>query len=363
MSGASFGQIGMVPLLGLVIGVVFGWTVHATNFCVMGALSDVYNLGDRRRLRAWVLAAAMAMVGVQVLRAVGAVPLERAMYLGPQLNWFGHALGGMLFGFGMVLTGGCPTRNLVRAASGDLRALVVLLVVAVTGYMTIGGLIAPARDSLEQLTALDLRGLGIGSQSFGALLAAMGPRGGIASAGLFDLVLAVVGGGAAAVYVLRDRAFRISKHHVASGFIVGVLVVCGWAVTGMAYDEFAAAPLAPVSLTFIRPLGDTLDWLQRFTAIPVPGFGTASVLGTLGGAFLSAWHKGRLRVLGFADVGDVKNNLMGAALMGVGGAMALGCTIGQGITGLSTLSAGSAITTAALIFGGWNGLRYLERTA
>ena len=350
--------VGALALSGLLIGVAFGWAVYRTNFCVMGALSDVYNFGDHRRLRAWMLAAVVAMLAAQALRNFGVVPLERAIYVTPNLNWLGHALGGAVFGFGMVLAGGCPTRNLVRFGSGDLRSMIVLLVVAIAGFVTLGGLLAPVRDLLEQTTALNLRQVGLTSQSAGSLLSLSG----ISTPQRLDLVLALIGGGIGLTFIFRDRAFATSRTHVLSGLIVGLLVGCGWAVTGLVFDEFAAQPMPPVSLTFIRPLGDTLDWLQRFTAIPWPGFGVASVAGTLLGAFAASRYSGRFRVLGFANIADMKTNLTGAALMGAGGAMALGCTVGQGITGLSTLAIGSMITTAALIAGGVYGLRYLERS-
>jgi uncharacterized protein len=158
----SLGMLSAYPAMalaigGLMIGLVFGWTVYKTNFCIMGSLSDIHNLQDWRRLRAWVLAAAVAMLAAQLLRSFGVVPLERSMYLAPSLNWFGHAFGGAIFGFGMVLCGGCPTRNLVRFGAGDLRAMVVLLVIAIAGFVTIGGLLGPVRDALEQLTAINLR--------------------------------------------------------------------------------------------------------------------------------------------------------------------------------------------------------------
>jgi uncharacterized protein len=348
-----------VALGGFLIGSAFGAIVYRTNFCIMGALSDIVNLGDRRRLSAWLLAIATAIVLVEILRRAGAVPVERSMYLTPRLNWLGHILGGLIFGFGMVLTGGCPTRNLVRFGAGDLRALVVLIVIGIAGFMTMGGLFAPLRDAIEQLTSVDLKRWGFQTQGLAELLARAISFPTTTATTVCALIVAVV----AVLWAFLDDGFRRSSSHVLSGLTVGALVAFGWALTGFAYDEFAPTPQAPVSLTFIRPLGDTLDWLQRFTAAPLPGFGVASVLGTLVGATLAALAMGRFRVLGFADVGDLKRNLVGAVLMGIGGAMALGCTIGQGVTGISTLALGSLLTTAALVVGGFQGLKYLERLA
>jgi hypothetical protein len=149
--------------------------------------------------------------------------------------------------------------------------------------------------------------------------------------------------------------------HIISGIGVGLVVIGGWALTGLAYDEFATRPTAPISLTYVRPAGDALEWLQRFTAVPVPGFGTATVFGALLGACAAALAMRRFRVSTFADTGDTLRNLLGAALMGVGGVMALGCTVGQAITGVSTLALGSFLAFAAIVAGGVYGLRVLER--
>lgn len=343
---------------GLIVGIAFGWLVYATNFCIMGSLSDIYNLEDWRRFRAWILATVVAILAVTALHRSGLVPVERSMYLAPTLNWFGHIVGGAALGFGMVLTGGCPTRTLVRFGSGDLRSLVVLVGIGIAGFVMIGGVLAPARAMFEQATAIDLKRLGLETQSVAALLS----FGNAARLSLSELAVAGIASIAGLVFAFSDRSFATSRKHVVSGIGVGLLVACGWALTGALYDEFAPRPLAPISLTFVRPLGDTLDWLQRYTAIPLPGFGVASVFGTALGAAGAALTTGRFRVLGFADVADLKTNLIGATLMGAGGAMALGCTIGQGVTGLSTLAIGSVITTAAIIGGGIAGLRYLERS-
>jgi hypothetical protein len=179
-----------------------------------------------------------------------------------------------------------------------------------------------------------------------------------ASAGL---VLALVLAAAAFAYCFGDTAFRASPVHVVSGLGVGLTIVAGWLLTGLAFDDMAARPTAPISLTYVRPTGDALEWLQRFTAGPVPGFGVASVFGALLGAFAAALAMGRLRISGFSDSADMGRNLLGAALMGLGGVMALGCTVGQAITGVSTLALGSFLTFAAIVIGGRVGLKALER--
>jgi len=343
----------VAALGGFIVGCLFGAIVFATNYCAMGSLSDIHNFGDYRRFRAWILAAATALVGTQALHAAGMVALDKSMYLAtPGLNWAGHILGGVMFGFGMVFTGGCPSRNLARAGSGDLRSLLTLVVLGLVAYMAIGGIFAPARTVLEQATSL-----GLPAQSLGDLLAraaSLGPGTGH----LFVTLLLAV---AAGVYCFANASFRGSRVHVLSGLGVGLTVIVGWVLTGLAFDDMATRPVPPISLTYVRPTGDAIEWLIRYTAGPVPGFGTASVFGALLGAFAASLKMGRFRITSFSDTGDTLRNLFGAALMGVGGVMALGCTVGQAITGVSTLALGSFLTFAAIVAGGFWGLRVLER--
>jgi uncharacterized membrane protein YedE/YeeE len=340
---------------GLAMGRIFGAVVFATNFCAMGSLSDIHNFGDWRRFRAWVLAGATALVGAQLLQAAGVVALDKSMYLaGSGLNWVGHILGGLIFGFGMVFTGGCPSRNLARAGAGDLRSLLTLVVLGLFAYMAIRGIFAPARAALDQATSLTI---GASNQSLGGALAR--PTGlGASTAAL--LVTAIVAAGAA-LYCFANARFRASPVHIMSGLAVGLIIVAGWAITGLAYDEMATRPSPPISLTYVRPAGDALQWLVLFTADPMPGFGTASVFGALAGACAAALAMGRFRITTFSDTSDTLRTLMGAALMGIGGVMALGCTIGQAVTGVSTLSIGSFLTFPAIVAGGFCGLRVLER--
>jgi uncharacterized membrane protein YedE/YeeE len=340
---------------GLALGVALGALLWRTGFCTMGALSDVLNVGDWRRFRAWCLAIAVAIAGTQILNHTRIVALDKSIYLAPSLNWAGHIIGGLLFGLGMVFAGGCTTRNITRAGGGDVRSMVVLLVVGLTAYMTIGGILAPVRAAIETAASLQLS---LRTQSVGDVVAlALGSDRALGNA----LVAAAIAVGLLA-FSLGSADFRRSPRHVASGIGLGLAVVAGWALTGVAFDELAVRPMAPASVTFVRPVGDTLEWLARYTAAPMPSFGVTSVLGMLLGAGLTAVGEGRFRLVTFADLGDTLHCLAGAALMGIGGAMALGCTIGQGVTGLSTLALGSFMTFAAIVAGGLCGLKLLERS-
>lgn len=345
----------LVSLIGFAIGLAFGAVVQRSNFCAMGAVSDIVVFGDWRRMRAWLLAIAVAMLGAQGLAAVGAVELSESIYLGSRLTWVGSILGGLLFGIGMVMAGGCGSRNLVRLGQGDLRSLVVVLVLAVSAYMALHGLTALLRVGLEQSTAMDLNAFGLEQQ--GLIYLAARATGMEQSA--LRLVLVPILAAALLLFCFRDAAFRRSRKNIASGATLGLLVSAGWWTTGVAgADDFEPVPLA--SLTFVAPLGDALIYLMTFTGSSL-SFGVAVVGGVILGAFGAAKAAGEYRTESFGDRADFLRNLAGAFLMGFGGVMALGCTIGQGITGLSTLALGSLLSFAAILAGGVVGVRLLER--
>ncbi len=345
----------VAALAALPIGMVFGAVVQRTNFCTMGAISDAMLFGDWRRMRAWLLAIAVAMAASQGLAAAGVIDLSGSIYLSGRLLWAGAIVGGVAFGIGMVLAGGCGSRNLVRLGGGDLRALFVVLVLGISATMTLHGLTALARVGLENATAVDLASFGLESQAIPDLAAAGLGRQAGAWSWLFGLALAL----ALAAFCFAGNRFRRSPRDLMAGLILGLLVATGWWVTGvLAFDEFEPQPL--VSLTFVAPVGNSLIYLMTFTGSRI-SFGVAAVAGIVIGAFAMALLRGELRLQGFADTADLLRSLLGALLMGFGGVTALGCTIGQGITGLSTLSLGSFIAVAALIAGGMLGVRLLDR--
>lgn len=349
---------------GFVLGALFGAIVMRTNFCTMGAISDMLSFGDYRRFRAWLLAAATALIGAQILDAIGVTQLSKSMYLAPTLNWFGNIAGGLLFGFGMVFAGGCASRNLARVGAGDLRSLMALIVMGLFAYMTIGGILGPARSWLDQTTGLNLNaalagllgGTKLATQGLGEIVGAISKSGTPSG----NIIVTALIAGAVLLYCLLDARFRSSPVHILSGLGVGLCAVAGWALTGLAFDDLADKPAMPISFTYVRPTADTLEWLQRFTASMIPGFGVASVFGAIFGAFVVAVAMKRFKIATFTGVGDTQRNLLGAALMGVGGVMALGCTVGQAITGVSTLAVGSFLTFGAIVIGGIVGMKVME---
>ena len=344
----------LMALAGLVIGFGFGFVIERTNFCTMGAISDAATFGDFRRFRAWMLAMAVAIVGAQALQAGDLIDLGQSIYLTANFGWFGAIVGGLLFGFGMTIAGGCGTRNLVRFGAGDLRSLVVVLVLGIFAYMTLRGLTGLVRVGLEGATNVDLAAAGVDSQGIGALL------GGVfgSSVETMNLIVAAILVLGLSGWCFMDSAFRASARNIVGGLGVGLAIVAGWYATGvLGFDDFEPAPLT--SLTYVAPTGNALVYLMTFTGATI-NFGIASVGGVVLGAFASAVLRRNFHLATFADVQDMLRNITGGALMGFGGVMALGCTIGQGLTGISTLALGSVIAILAIIAGGIAGLKYIE---
>lgn len=341
---------------GLLIGTLFGFIVHRTNFCTMGSISDIMNFGDYRRFRSWLLATAVAIVGVTILEAKEVANFADSIYLTPSFNWLGNIAGGLIFGFGMVYAGGCTSRNLVRAGGGDLRSLFVLVIVGIFGYMTIGGLLGPLRVMIFEPTTVNLADYGLDSQRTGDILAMLTGME-VDTARLVALVV-ILGGFLG--YVFKDKEFLKSPGHIIAGVGIGLLVVAGWFLTALAADDFADVPVALASLTYVRPSGDTLDYLMRFTAYATPSFAVVTTLGALLGGFLGAITQGKFHIATFADGKDTLRNMFGGALMGIGGVVALGCTVGQAVSGASTMALGSYITFLFIIIGCIAGLKYME---
>ena len=254
----------------------------------------------------------------------------------------------------MTLAGGCGNKTLVRLGAGNLKSLVVALVIGVTAYMTLRGLIGLVRVEFEGLTMIDLTAFGLESQGLVDILAAAA---GAESADLRPWI-ALASGAALLVWCFKDAEFRKSKRDLAAGLIIGLLIPCGWYITGViGNDDFDPVPL--FSFTFVSPTADGVQYLMTFTGSTI-NFGVATVSGVIVGSFLAAKLSGEFQIESFTDAADMQRHLIGATMMGIGGILALGCTIGQAVTGMSTLALGSLIAWMALLAGGYLGMKYLE---
>ena len=346
MEDFEFAIVHFVAIGGFVLATIFGFVANKTNFCTMGAVSDMLHMGSLGRLGAWFFAMGLAILGTQALHAAGLVDLGNAIYLTPNFGWLGYTAGGLAFGVGMTLAAGCGQRNLVRFGGGNLKALVVLLVLGITAYTTVRGLLGLVRINVFEAPSVDLIEHDLDDQELATLLA---PVFGIESTGAVRAVLAVLLGGGLIAFALAQPAFRRSFDNVLAGIAVGAIVTGGWFVTGfLGNDEFDPVPVE--SLTFVAPAGNTINYFMTFTGSTI-NFGIAAVLGMIAGSFVYAVTSGSFRIETFSTRSEMLSHLAGGLLMGFGGVLALGCTIGQGVTGMSTLAAGSLIAVASIIFG------------
>ena len=335
-----------VAMLSFLIGILFGAVVNKTNFCTMGAISDWVNMGNKGRLRAWFLAIGIAILFTQGMQFNGIINIREAIYLTPNFGWLGYLAGGFLFGVGMTLASGCGQRTLVRVGGGNLKSLIVMILLGLTAYMTMRGLLALVRVNIIEVTNINLAGAGIADQGMGTLV---GKALGAEDSTLISQVVAVLLGGGLIIFAFLGKELRRSFDNILAGLVIGLIISAGWYVTGVVgFDDFD--PVRIESYTFVAPTGQALMYLQTFTGATI-NFGIAAAFGVILGSFLYAILTGKFRLETFINRSDMVRHMLGGVLMGFGGVLALGCTIGQGITGMSTLAAGSVLALVSIIFG------------
>lgn len=346
MEDFEFATVHYVAACGFILAAIFGFVANKTNFCTMGAISDVLHMGSRGRLGAWIFAMGLAILGTQALHASGIVDLAGAMYLTPNFGWFSYMVGGITFGVGMTLAAGCGQRNLVRFGGGNLKALVVLIVLGITAYTTVRGLLGLARVSVFEAPNIELDLHGLEDQGIATMLAAVL---GLEDTGTVRIALAVLFGSGLIVFALAQSNFRRSFDNLLVGVVIGAVIIGGWFVTGyIGNDDFEPVPLE--SLTLIAPTGNAVHYVMSYSGATI-NFGIAVVIGVVVGSFLYAVTSGSFRIETFSTRSEMVTHLVGALLMGCGGVLARGCTIGQGVTGMSTLAVGSLIAVAGIVFG------------
>ena len=353
---------------GFLLAFIFGYLANKTNFCTMGAISDVVNMAHWGRVRMWLLAIAVAIVGSSLLQYFGQVDLTKSVYYRPTLPWLSLALGGALFGVGMTIAAGCANKNLVRLGGGSLRSLVVLVFLAISAYMTLKGLFGQWRVSYLDPVALDLASIGLESQ---ALSHAVSRWTGLSEQTSLLATMAILAL-ALLVFVFKDKRFRSNTLQLSGAIALGLVVVAGWYLTGhIGYGEnpetletiyFATNSRTIESLSFVAPLAFNLELLMLWTDKSLhASFGIVSVLGVVLGSFVCAVSTRQFRWEGFASLQDLRTQLTGAVLMGFGGVTATGCTIGQGMSGLSTLAIGSFIAVAGIVGGAVVTMKWQQR--
>lgn len=352
---ALMAQQHLVLWASFLVATLFGFVTQRSHFCTMGAISDVVNMGSWGRMRMWVLAVGVATIGFHLLVWRGQIDPSMTIYSGSRIIWLSTLVGGALFGLGMVLASGCGSKTLVRIGAGSLKSLVVFVVMGVAAYATLRGVTAVLRTETVDQVAFELVAGGAVWQ-WSSALGSNAPVVGVAVGAL------MVG------WALSSSESRSGLLWL-GGMGVGLSVVLMWWVSGQLGlvaehpETLETVYLATNSgrieaLTFTAPMAYTLDWLILFSdASKKLTLGVVAVLGVVAGAWVSAILDKSFRWEGFANTQDTALHLIGAVLMGVGGVTAMGCTVGQGLSGISTLSLNSAIAIGGIVLGALAGFR------
>jgi len=345
-----------VVLWGLGLGTILGFIASKTNFCTMGAVSDVVNMGSWGRMRAWILAIAIAIIGTNLLSYFGYLDLSKTIYTGTSFAWLTFLIGGLTFGVGMTLASGCGSKTLLRIGSGNLKSLVVFVFMGFAAIATLKGIFGAFRVSVLSAPAVTMQL--DHSQTIPALMTGIG---GI-DAKTLQLVVTAVIALAMLIFVFMSKEFRKEHDNSLSGIVIGLVIVAAWYITGhIGYAEspetmemtyMGTASHLAESMSFVAPSAYSLEYLGYWTdTSSVITFSVASAFGVVVGSFLYAMISKSFRWEYFTSAKDMGSHIIGALLMGFGGITAMGCTFGQGLSGVSTLSIGSFLALISIIAG------------
>ena len=350
-----------VLLAGFILSTIFGAIVQRTHFCTMGAVSDVVNMGDWTRMRMWGMAMGVAMIGFFGMAAAGLIDPSKTLYSSNRFIWLSALVGGTMFGFGMVLASGCGSKTLARIGGGSLKSLVVFLVMGIAAFATLKGITAVVRVETIDKIAIDLP-VRAALPDWVARVFGLDPL-------IAGLGLAIVIGLSLIVWAMLGEGF-CRFNNLLAGLGIGAVVTATWWVSGnLGYLAEHPETLQEIfiatnsgkseALSFVAPVAYTLDWFMFFSdKSKVLTLGIVSVFGVVVGSAAYSLLSRNFRWEGFLDAQDTANHLAGATLMGVGGVSAMGCTVGQGLSGISTLSVTSFVALASILTGCVGGLKY-----
>ena len=344
-----------------ILGFILGYVVNKTNFCTMGAVSDLVNIGDTSRLKAWLLAITTAIVGVTSLEYLGIVDVSesRIPYRNSVFFWPRYIIGGIMFGIGMTLASGCGNKILIRIGGGNLKSIFVLLIAGLMALlMTRTDFYGLIFHSWMSPISPDLAKLGIPDQSVQTIFSSLTniDAGNILITIFIPLLICVF----LLKYIFSSYT-SLSSDNILSGVVVGLVVTFAWLISGgelgqawIENNDFLDTPYPSVgvqSFTFINPMGEVLIYTSSVFDNFYLTFGVTALISTIVGSFVYSLITNNLRIEWFANKHDFFRHFIGAVLIGIGGVLSLGCTIGQGVSGVSTLAIGSIITLLSIIFG------------
>lgn len=338
----------LLPFSGLMAGTLLGYFARRNFFCTLSSLEQYWFANNSTGVRSWVLATALALTFTQVLSVLGIIDVSGSFYLTPNFNWLSAIVGGFSFGVGMALVGTCGFGALVRIGGGSLKSLIAVLIIGLTALSTQRGLLGNLRVGFFDRFTLDLTDAN--DQSIPSLIES------ITGMDLtVPIALMLVSG--ALWWVFSDRDYRRRTGSIITAVVIAFVVTFGWLVT----SNVAAMSFDPVqieSASFVMPLGDILLQFAAFTGSG-PDYGIGLMFGTIIGAAIAARSTDDIRWEACDDARELSRHILGAILMGFGGVLALGCTIGQGISAASLMAVSVPVSMLSIIFGARLGLAWL----
>lgn len=339
----TIGEANIAALIGLLGGLALGLAARVGRFCTLGAIEDALYGADDRRLRMWAIAVGVAIIGVHLAITFDLFESRLSTYLDIKWNPVASIIGGLLFGYGMALSGNCGYGALARFGGGDLRSFVIVLVMGLSAYFVMSGPLAHARIWLfpVETDVSDPQSL----------------TGNLAGSGISPLVTGLVAGGLFLAIALSSKAMRRDPKKVFWGAVVGLAIISGWLGTyWVAMTGFEAEPIE--THTFAAPIGDTIIYSMTASGTAL-SFGVGSVVGVVLGALAGSYSKGHFRWEACDDPRELRRQLFGAALMGPGAVIATGCSVGQGISAFSLLAYSAPVVLTSIFIGAAIGLRQL----
>ena len=330
----------VVNLSAFILGLLFGAIAQKNQFCFSGSIKDYILTDSTKRAASVVMAIIVAIISTYLVANFNEIDLSETNYLKENVNYFTIILGGTLFGIGMMIADGCSSRHIVKFAQGDPYSLVTLIFIAIFAYATTKGFVHEFIVLLTQNETL----LSISSNIANSQL------------NIFVVIVPLL----VFLWLLTKSFKRILS--LKDGILMGIIVSVGWYITGVIGVESMERQISLASVTFVYPTAQTLEFFSYFQVTEL-SFGISIVLGVVSGAFIMSKFN---RKYSFGCTSNlqhskVKYNMIGGALMGVGGVLAIGCTVGQGLTGVSTLAVASVLAISSIMISGFITAKYLGR--
>ncbi len=357
-----------------ILAFILGVVANKTEFCTMGAVSDWVNMGDKNRFRAWVLAISVAIIGVMILERMGLADMSLTTsndtsnppYRVQNFVWLRYIVGGLIFGVGMTLGSGCGNKTLLRFGAGNLKSVFVLLSIGAGASLMIFSNFG-FNIFLQWMTpaAIDFSEYGADGQDIGSLVHAL--------TGAMDAsTLNIASGSAMALlmlfWVFRSSDFRSNGNLLLAGLVIGATIVAAWYLTAGSMGQLLLEEaeflderpyaIGAQSFTFIAPTAHAYQFFTQGMLSQHVTFGLVAALGVFSGSLVYALLSRKFRIEWFYSVGDFFYHVIGGFLMGIGGVLAMGCTVGQAITGASTLAIGSFLAFGSIVLGSAFTMKY-----